>query len=74
MIGTEIDIADEVAAELAKELYRLLLDGKPLGESLLRARQFVLDKHCNPLGLAYTLYADPDLRIVEVSGGSPPDA
>src|SRR5262249_10130450 len=67
MIGTEIDIPDAVAAELSMELYRLLLQKKPLGESLLRARQFLLDKRTNPLGLAYTLHADPDLKIAESS-------
>jgi CHAT domain-containing protein len=65
MMGTEIDIPDEVAAELSKELYEQLLRGNPLGLSLLKARQHILDKYCNPLGLVYTLHANPDLRIAQ---------
>jgi hypothetical protein len=63
VIGTETRIPDEVAAEFSTAFYRFLLDGKTVGESLYLARWHLVKKANNPLGLVYTLYADPNLYV-----------
>jgi hypothetical protein len=62
MIGTETKIPDPVAAEFAETFYSCLLFGQSVGDSVQEARWTLVDIHCNPLGLLYTLHADPDLR------------
>jgi hypothetical protein len=63
VIGTETLIPDTVAAEYAKCFYRQLLTGSSLGTALVKARLHLLEEYCNPLGLLYTLYADPDIMV-----------
>jgi hypothetical protein len=65
VIATECTVPDVFAAEFAAEFYKRFFyfgrDG--VGEALLRTRQHFLEDHNNPLGLAYTLYADGETRI-----------
>jgi CHAT domain-containing protein len=63
LIATECKVPDEFAAAFSQRLYNDLLSGKPLGESILRARQYFLSRLSNPLGLAYCLYAPPSIRF-----------
>ncbi len=58
-IGTESAVPDLVAAEFSRYFYTELLRGKCLGVALWRARHMLLQRRGNPLGLLYTLYADP---------------
>jgi CHAT domain len=58
-IGTESAIPDLVAAEFSRYFYTELLRGKSLGLALWRARHMLLERRSNPLGLLYTLYANP---------------
>jgi len=63
-IGTEIDIPDDVASTFSRFLYtELFLRSCSLGEAVRRARRQLLERFGNPLGLAYSLYADPDTRV-----------
>jgi CHAT domain len=62
-IGTEALIPDEVASFFSIEFYRKLLDNSSLAVAFHHARYELLRKYNNPLGILYTLYADPDTRL-----------
>jgi hypothetical protein len=64
LVATECQVPDEFAAALSQQLYRHLLRGEPLGEAMLRTRQFFLSRYSNPLGLAYCVYAPPSIRFI----------
>lgn len=61
-IGTETDVPDTLASEFSQAFYRHWLAGSPLGEAVLSARKELLWQR-NPLGLLYTFYANPGLRV-----------
>ncbi len=63
VVATECHVPDDFAADFAERLYCHLLDGRPLGESLLAARQFFLTEHGDPSGLLYSMYASPEIRL-----------
>jgi hypothetical protein len=67
-IGTESAVPDLVAAEFSRYFYTEVLRGKGLGVALWRARHMLLERRSNPLGLLYTLYANP--YIAASAGGS----
>ncbi|MBC7927821.1 MAG: CHAT domain-containing protein [Bryobacteraceae bacterium] len=68
-IGPETRMPDDSASLLARYFYTSLLEGKTIGQSLYEARRNLLYNHNNPLGLLYTLYGNPDLRIVTTTSG-----
>jgi CHAT domain len=63
VIGTEATIPEYFAREFAKRFYHRLFQGDNLGEALLASRWQMLRQFHNPLGILYTLYADPEVRI-----------
>jgi hypothetical protein len=70
VVATECVVPDAFAADFAEKLYGDLLAGKPLGESLLATRKYFFEEHRNPLGLLYSMYARPSIRLerVDVTG------
>ena len=63
-IGTDIEMPDDVAAAFSAAFYeRFLVWRLPLGRSMLEARRQLLHSSGNPLGIAYTSYADPDIHV-----------
>ena len=63
VIATECKVPDGAfAAEFAKRVYTSFLKGEQLGLSLLAARRYYLER-ANPLGLMYSLYGPPSVRI-----------
>lgn len=69
-IGTEVDMPDDFAAAFSTAFYqRFLIYGQTLGRSVLAARTDLLQKYGNPLGLAYTAYADPEVHINPAPAG-----
>jgi hypothetical protein len=62
-IGTETNIPDVFAARFAERFYSRLLDGEPAGQALNGAKWDMIETLRNPLGILYTMYADPDLHI-----------
>lgn len=63
-VGSEIEIPDDVAAEFSKAMYeRFLLGGQLLGQAILGARHDLLRLFRNPLGIAFSSYADPELHV-----------
>jgi hypothetical protein len=62
VIGTETNVPDKLAAAFSQRFYSALIEGKSVGESTYLARRDLLKKN-NPLGILYTVYADPDLRV-----------
>jgi hypothetical protein len=62
-IGTETGMPDGFAAEFAKLFYTALLGGKTAGAALQFAKWRMLERRHNPLGLLYTFYGNPDLKV-----------
>jgi hypothetical protein len=63
VVGTEASVPDLFAAEFSKLFYSVLIKGKSVGESVYFARREFLKYNNNPLGILYTVYVDPDLRV-----------
>jgi hypothetical protein len=61
-LGTEIAMPDDFAAAFSKGLYERLLQAKTLGEAIHDMRWEMLWKK-NPLGILYSAYADPEIRV-----------
>ncbi|MGP3989335.1 CHAT domain-containing protein [Streptomyces sp. 3N207] len=63
-VGSDVEVPDDVAAAFSQALYEpFLLRGLPLGRSLMEARNSLLHTFNNPLGIVYSAYADPQLRL-----------
>lgn len=62
-IGTETAIPDAFASAFSEVFYDLWLSGRPLGWALLAAKLVMLERECNPLGILYSMYGNPDLRV-----------
>jgi hypothetical protein len=68
VVATECAVPDAFAADFAQHLYIRLLAGRPLGKSLLATRRYFLEKHHNPSGLLYSMYAPPSIRLAYTGG------
>jgi hypothetical protein len=64
-IGAETDVPDTLAANFSKSFYRTLLRGETIGHALHRARWTLLERWCNPLGILWTAYVDPEYRPID---------
>jgi hypothetical protein len=62
VIGTEIDVWEELAGEFVQLFAREFLKGTSAGDALRLARLALLARN-NPLGLVYTLYAAAQLAL-----------
>ncbi len=62
VIGTEIQVYEVLAGEVAREFLRRFLRGDPAGSALLMVRRGLLSQ-LNPLGLAFTLYGAAGLSL-----------
>lgn len=62
-IGPEIEIPDQFAADFSTRFYKELLGGAPLGDALYNTKWGLLKENNNPLGILYTMYADPDIQV-----------
>src|SRR5574341_68407 len=67
VVATESKINDEFASEFAKQLYRTLLAGWDIGNSLHNARNHFWRGNRNLSGLLYSLYAEPSMGVVSPS-------
>jgi hypothetical protein len=65
VVATECAVTDDFAADFAQQLYKHLLAGEPLGQSLLATRRYFLEEHNNPSGLLYSMYAPPSIHLVQ---------
>jgi hypothetical protein len=68
VVATECAVPDAFAADFAQHLYIRLLAGRPLGKSLLATRRYFLEKHHDPSGLLYSMYAPPSIRLAYTGG------
>ena len=66
-IGAEYDLPEAFASDFARVFYANLLKLEHLGLALFRTRWFFAKEYNNPLGLFYSLYADPNLRLSRTS-------
>jgi hypothetical protein len=62
-IGTETVMPNDFAAEFSIRFYERLIKGVPIGEAILLTRWDLLRSYHNPLGLMYTLVAEPEIRV-----------
>ena len=62
VVATEAAVPDDLAADFTSHLYKHLLKGKFLGESVLRAREELMERG-NPVGLLYALYAPSMIKL-----------
>jgi CHAT domain len=62
-VGSEATIPDRFASVFAQAFYKNLLDGLPVGQAMHATRWWALSEYKNPLGLLYTLYAEPELQV-----------
>jgi hypothetical protein len=69
VVGALCDISDDVAAHFAAVFYEALLKGRTIGEAIYDARWHLMDRHGNPLGLLYTVYGNPDLKVAHPRPG-----
>jgi hypothetical protein len=63
VVATECLVPDVFAAAFAEQLYKHILSGTALGDSMLRTRRYFLEELNNPSGLLYSMYASPSLRL-----------
>ena len=64
-VGAQWEVHDELASKFARTFYEELWAGKTLGEAFHSARQRIRTiQRANPTWLAYTLYGDPNSRIL----------
>ena len=64
-VGALWEVHDELASNFAQTFYEELWAGKTLGEAFHAARQRIRTiRSANPTWLAYTLYGDPNSRII----------
>jgi hypothetical protein len=62
-IGSEINVPDRFANEFCQQFYLYLIKGSGVGEAIFWARRKMLERYNNPLGILYTSYVDPYLRV-----------
>lgn len=68
LIATECEVPDDFAAFFSERVYMEFLNGNPLGECIFAAkRHFLSSADENPLGLLYSLYGPPSVRLVKES-------
>lgn len=60
VVGTEVVVFEGIASRFGEEVAADLLDGKSLGEAIVRFRRSLLQQ-LNPLGLVFTPYGSADL-------------
>ena len=64
-IGCEVGIPDLFASKFCEQFYLHLLRGFGVGEALFWARRKLLVRYGNALGVLYTAYVDPYLRVTQ---------
>lgn len=70
IIGTEAQTPALFAIHWANGFVDRLLDGAPVGQTMLDLRRHFLDVHNNPLGLLYAMYCDADTRVTPPLSGA----
>ena len=63
VVATEATVPDDYAAALSGQFYAGLIEGLSSGQALHRAKCRLLGTRQNPLGLLYTYYGEPDLKL-----------
>lgn len=64
VIGTQCKTPALLAIKCGELFFDRLLDGRPVGQSMLETRRELLDVYGNPLGLLYAVHCDVDTLIV----------
>lgn len=67
VLGTECCMTTEFAHPFAQEVLTRMVDGDTIGEAIRASRAHFIQKHLNPLGLAYSLWGSSAARLVKKS-------
>jgi hypothetical protein len=70
-IGTEYSMLTRFACEFSTVFYAHLLNTQTLDIALFKTRWYFAKKEINPLGLFYTLYAAPNLKLLNKTNSVP---
>ena len=70
VVSSEFRLRDDLAAKFACHFYDCLLSGYDVGSSLMSARLYLFDKCDSPIGLTYTLYSRPNIRLRRDGNGT----
>jgi hypothetical protein len=62
-IGTETVMPNDFASEFSIRFYEKLMKGCKIGEAILLTRWDLLSDYHNPMGLMYTLFAEPEIQV-----------
>jgi hypothetical protein len=63
-VGTEATVPDGFATLFTRTFYDHLLEARQLGEAMHLTRWEILESKRNPLGLIYSLYAEPEIQVM----------
>jgi hypothetical protein len=66
VIGTEASLPDWFARKFAERFYTRVLEGIEIGTALYQTRWELLRMYKNPLGILYTLYAEPEITLSRI--------
>jgi len=66
-IGTGTDVPDEFAGRFGAWFYDALMSDQSVGEALHAAKWRMINERHNPLGILYSMFADPDLHVTGAS-------
>jgi hypothetical protein len=66
-IGTQTPVPDVFASHFCEPFYSQLLEGETVGAALLAARRKMVERYRNPLGILYSHYGRPELRLVDIA-------
>ncbi|MCA1633834.1 MAG: CHAT domain-containing protein, partial [Acidobacteria bacterium] len=65
VVGTDCEVPSLFGAHFGSGFLKAYLGGDPVGEALLKQRQYLLDEYQNPLGLIYRVFGDADVRLAQ---------
>lgn len=71
-IAPELPVPDELAAKFSVEFYKYLTAGNTISLAMHKARRNMLKYFQSPLGILYTIYANPWLKVDEPTLTVPP--
>ena len=63
VVGTQCEVREILASEMAVSFFKKFLSEQSAGHSLFAARRELLFKHDDPRGLAYSLFASADVTL-----------
>lgn len=64
-VGSLWEVRDSSASTFAEAFYTQILAGSTLGDAMVKARKAIQDIPGDPTWLAYSLYGNPNARVMK---------